>query len=150
MTTPQHFFHCPLCREDGGLLVMETAHWRIVRVLNEIAFPAFYRLISRIHAVEWTDLPETARKEGWRALEKIEKVLREQLNPIKINWANLGNQVPHVHVHVIARFEQDTHFPQAVWGTAERTINPLHFEEISQKLLYLDAAIHQVLSDLSA
>jgi diadenosine tetraphosphate (Ap4A) HIT family hydrolase len=140
-------FHCPLCQEMGGLLVTQTPHWRIVRVLNEIAFPAFYRLISRTHVVEWTDLCETARQEGWQTLERIEKILREQLKPLKINWANLGNQVPHVHVHVIARFGQDTHFPQAVWGTAERAINQLHIEEIGQKLPYLDAAIQQVLSD---
>jgi diadenosine tetraphosphate (Ap4A) HIT family hydrolase len=42
-------------------------------------------------------------------------VLREQLAPTKINLAALGNMVAHLHWHVIARYDWDSHFPASVW-----------------------------------
>ena len=50
----------------------------------------------------------------------VESVLREQLDPHKINLASLGNAVPHLHWHVIPRYADDPHFPQPIWATAER------------------------------
>jgi diadenosine tetraphosphate (Ap4A) HIT family hydrolase len=50
----------------------------------------------------------------------VESVLRELLAPDKINLAALGNMVPHLHWHVIPRFADDRHFPDAVWAAARR------------------------------
>jgi diadenosine tetraphosphate (Ap4A) HIT family hydrolase len=38
------------------------------------------------------------------------------LHPDKINLASFGNVVPHLHWHVIPRFEDDAHFPAPIWG----------------------------------
>ena len=54
------------------------------------------------------------------AVVVVEHVLRERLAPAKINLAALGNMVPHLHWHVIARFEWDTRFPAPVWAGAAR------------------------------
>jgi diadenosine tetraphosphate (Ap4A) HIT family hydrolase len=40
--------------------------------------------------------------------------------PEKINLASLGNAVPHLHWHIIPRFSDDPHFPNAVWSTKLR------------------------------
>ena len=50
----------------------------------------------------------------------VEAALRQVLDPVKINLASLGNQVPHLHWHVIPRFEDDAHFPDAVWAPPRR------------------------------
>ena len=49
-----------------------------------------------------------------------EEILRETLQPAKINLASLGNQVPHLHWHVIPRFTDDAHFPDPVWAVRKR------------------------------
>jgi diadenosine tetraphosphate (Ap4A) HIT family hydrolase len=54
----------------------------------------------------------------------VEDALRAILLPHKINLASLGNQVPHLHWHVIPRFEDDPHFPQPVWGARQREPDP--------------------------
>jgi diadenosine tetraphosphate (Ap4A) HIT family hydrolase len=54
----------------------------------------------------------------------VESSLRELCAPDKVNLASLGNQTTHVHWHVIPRFRDDRHFPDAVWGTARRTAPP--------------------------
>jgi diadenosine tetraphosphate (Ap4A) HIT family hydrolase len=55
---------------------------------------------------------------------KVEQVLREVMQPDKINLASLGNMTPHLHWHVIPRFKSDKHFPQPIWGTPQRAAAP--------------------------
>jgi diadenosine tetraphosphate (Ap4A) HIT family hydrolase len=51
---------------------------------------------------------------------RVERALRNELQPDKINLASLGNMVPHLHWHVIARFSDDAHFPSPIWAEARR------------------------------
>ena len=111
--------NCPLCLEPGGILVAQTAAWRIVRVLDA-NFPAFYRLIWQAHVAEFSQLSPAERSDCIEAVNAIERVLIESLQPTKVNLASLGNVVPHLHWHVIARFDWDSHFPNPVWGAALR------------------------------
>ncbi|MCL2162536.1 MAG: HIT domain-containing protein, partial [Betaproteobacteria bacterium] len=50
----------------------------------------------------------------------VESSLRALMTPDKINLASLGNRVPHLHWHVIARFADDRHFPESIWGRERR------------------------------
>ena len=112
---------CVLCREDGGRIVWQGRQWRLVHA-DEAAnapFPAFYRLIWNRHVAEWSDLSVSERQQGMEAVTLVEQLLREHLRPTKINLATLGNVVPHLHWHVIARFDWDSHFPGPVWGGAQ-------------------------------
>ena len=54
------------------------------------------------------------------AVVEVEQVLRSLLKPSKINLAALGNMVPHLHWHVIARFDWDSHYPGSVWSAPQR------------------------------
>ena len=58
-----------------------------------------------------TDLAAADREHCLRVVFAVEQALRDTLRPDKINVASLGNQVPHVHWHVIPRFADDAHFP---------------------------------------
>ena len=44
-------------------------------------------------------------------------------NPDKINIASFGNYVPHVHFHIMARFKEDSFFPEPMWGKKQREAN---------------------------
>ena len=112
---------CPLCAECGGVPVFQSAHWRVIRA-EESSFPAYYRVVWRAHRSEWSDLSPTEQAALLAPVNTVERVLRECLAPTKINLASLGNVVPHLHWHVIARFDWDSHFPAPVWGAAVRTV----------------------------
>lgn len=118
MTNPA----CPLCEGDGGLLVFRTEDLRIIQA-TEAGFPAFYRVVWNRHVAEFSDLSPTERQVCMHAVAKVEQVLRSELQPAKINLAALGNMVPHLHWHVIARFDWDSHFPAPVWGAAQRPVD---------------------------
>ncbi|KJS73881.1 MAG: HIT family protein [Serpentinimonas sp.] len=146
---------CPLCAHAGGLLLLRQHKLRIVRVpgahdalpagvqpdaLAE-AFPAYYRVIWNAHVAEWSDLSEAEQGLCMRAVSAVERVLRLQLQPSKINLAALGNVVPHLHWHVLARFEWDSHFPAPIWAAAQRPLDAERLQALRQRLPACDAAI---------
>lgn len=110
---------CPLCESDGGELVFRNPQLRIIQA-NEPDFPAFYRVVWNRHVAEWSDLLPAERESCMNAVVTVEQILRSELQPCKINLAALGNVVPHLHWHVMARFEWDSHYPAAVWGASRR------------------------------
>ena len=110
---------CPLCETDGGLLIFKNNQLRVIQAV-EAGFPAFYRVVWNAHVAEFSDLTVDQRLDCLDAVVTVEKTLREQLQPTKINLAALGNAVPHLHWHVIARFAWDSHFPGSVWAARQR------------------------------
>jgi diadenosine tetraphosphate (Ap4A) HIT family hydrolase len=92
--------------------------------VNDADYPAFCRVIWNAHIQEMTDLGIGERKYLMAIVFTIEQTLRELLKPDKINLASLGNQVPHLHWHVIPRFTDDAHFPDPVWAARRRTGMP--------------------------
>ena len=114
---------CPLCDGSGGTVIFAGAKFRIVRA-HEAGFPAFYRLVWSDHVAEFSDLPPSDRLLCMDAVVLVEQCLRAHLNPVKVNLAALGNAVPHLHWHIVARFAWDSHFPAAVWSEPQREAPP--------------------------
>ena len=114
---------CPLCTSDGGQLVWRGTHLRVIRA-DEPGFPAFYRVVWNAHVAEFSDMDAIQRQHCMDAVTVVEQALREHLVPTKINLAALGNMVPHLHWHVIARFDWDSHFPAPVWASPVRQRSP--------------------------
>jgi len=140
---------CELCHTDGGHLVLRLRHLRVIRAADA-NFPATYRVIWNEHVAEWTDLPPAQRSLCMQAVAKVETVLREALAPTKINLASLGNVVPHLHWHVIARFDWDSHYPQPVWGVAQRSVTPAAVDRLPLALDALDARVAAALAGFDA
>ncbi len=114
---------CPLCRADGGRVLVGAPRWRIV-LADDVDHPAFTRVVWRAHVAEMSDLPESDRRELFDVVMRVEAVQRRALAPDKINLASLGNQVPHLHWHVVPRWRDDRHFPDSVWSAPRSSADP--------------------------
>jgi diadenosine tetraphosphate (Ap4A) HIT family hydrolase len=112
---------CDLCESDGGTLLWRDGFCRVVRPTVD-GYPGFLRVIVNRHVKEMTDLEE--RERLMRVVFACEAALRQLYNPDKLNLASLGNVVPHLHWHVIARFSDDGHFPDAIWAAPRRPPMP--------------------------
>lgn len=110
---------CELCERDGGSILWRDDFCRIVRVASR-DYPGYCRVILNRHAGEMTDLGSGEREQLMRAVFACETALRELFRPHKINLASLGNQVPHLHWHVIARHADDRTFPEPIWAAPRR------------------------------
>ena len=106
---------CPLCDADGGDLVWRDADLRVI-MAPEADYPGFVRVIWGAHAREMTDLAPSQRDHLMAVVWTVERVVRDLLEPDKVNVASLGNVVAHLHWHVIARWHDDLHFPAPIWG----------------------------------
>ena len=138
---------CPLCATEGGTLVWRGAHLRVIRA-DEAGFPAFYRVVWNTHVAEFSDLDAASRQHCMDVVTSVEQALRDVLQPTKINLAALGNMVPHLHWHVIARFDWDSHFPAPVWAAAVRDRVPAREEALHAQLPALERALAERLANL--
>ena len=112
---------CELCDSDGGSVLWRDDFCRVVRPAVE-GYPGFLRVIVNRHVKEMTDLGERDRL--MKVVFACESALLQLYKPDKVNLASLGNVVPHVHWHVIARFVDDVHFPDPIWAPARRSAKP--------------------------
>lgn len=135
---------CALCTQVGGHLVWKDEDWRVIRA-DEAGFPAFYRVVHQRHVAEFSGLSAAGRQRCMDLVTAVEQVLIDRLAPTKVNLAALGNVVAHLHWHVIARFEWDSHFPQPVWAAALRVPEPAPLQRLPLSLAALDAAVAQAL-----
>lgn len=110
---------CVFCRSDGGEVIWRNDLCRVVLPV-EPDYPGFLRVVLNAHVKEMTDLAASDRAEVMRVVFAVEAAIRQVMRPDKINVANLGNKVPHMHWHVVPRFIDDPHFPNPVWSLKRR------------------------------
>lgn len=65
---------------------------------------------------EISDLDNTLRHQLYDIVNTIEKEMIHYYKPTKINVASFANMLPRVHMHVMARFEDDNYYPNPMWG----------------------------------
>ena len=138
---------CPLCEAEGGQLVFRGDKFRVIRA-EEAGFPAFYRVVWSDHIAEFSDLSTQDRALCMEAVTCTERVLRRHLRPAKINLAALGNMVPHLHWHVIARFAWDSRFPAPVWAAPQREVPPDLIQQLEAAIPELDRDLRNALAAL--
>ncbi|WP_251570206.1 HIT family protein [Parasutterella muris] len=125
---------CPLCAPQGELEVVRTDKFRVIRV-DDPDFPGYFRLIWNEHVKENSDLSEEDRLILWRALCEIERIMNEELSPDKINLAEFGTMVPHLHWHLIARYRDDASYPDSYWSPKVRSTDEKKLVERREKTL---------------
>jgi len=132
---------CPLCHPENETVLWQDDRCRVILV-DDADYPGFCRVIWGGHVREMTDLTEPERAHLMAVVFATEEILREMLQPAKINLASLGNQVPHLHWHVIPRFTDDAHFPDPVWAVRKRDTRPVLIDRLA-----LTVKLTQRLSD---
>ena len=68
--------------------------------------------------VEIIDLEENAQNQLTTEIARVSTTLKTVTQCDKLNVASIGNVVPQLHVHVIARWRTDIAWPKPVWGVA--------------------------------
>ena len=110
-----------------------------VRLMDDANHP-WLVLVPRIaDMVEIIDLDHAQRAQLTNEIDAACRALQSLFKPDKLNVAALGNMVPQLHVHVIARYRDDIAWPRPVWGTA--TARPYAPEELIERVRALGTAL---------
>lgn len=87
--------------------------------LHESEIP-WLKIFTQAPHKEFSECSREEKKMIWDALDIIEKEMLVYFKPTKINIASFGNMLPRVHWHIMARFENDSYFPEPMWGMKQR------------------------------
>lgn len=110
-----------------------------VRLMDDANHP-WLILVPRVeNAVEVIDLDGAQQAQLMQEIDRASRALQAAVKPHKLNVAALGNMVPQLHVHVIARFHDDIAWPRPVWGMA--TAQPYSPELLIARVEALSAAL---------
>ena len=87
-------------------------------LMNNKRFP-WLLLVPRLPDIaEIVDLSDEDQRVLWGEIARVSKLLRALFHPDKLNVATIGNLVPQLHVHLIARFRTDEAWPKPTFGFA--------------------------------
>jgi diadenosine tetraphosphate (Ap4A) HIT family hydrolase len=95
-----------------------------VLLMNDANYPWLILVPRRADIIEIVDLAEDDRLQLMREIAQASAALKALTECEKLNVAAIGNVVPQLHVHVVARRHSDVAWPKPVWGAAP----PLAYE----------------------
>jgi len=143
--------NCVLCADtikpEEGELIWRGDDCRIVLV-NDPYLPGFCRVIWNRHVSEMSELTFGERDVLMSLVFVVEEAVRYVMRPAKVNLASLGNQVPHLHWHVIPRYLDDAFFPGSVWSARAQQTPEAILEVRKRQARDLPAAIRAAISQL--
>jgi diadenosine tetraphosphate (Ap4A) HIT family hydrolase len=87
-----------------------------VLVIKDAQYPWLLLVPRRPEIVEIIDLNEVEQAQLMTEVSRVARALKEITKCEKLNIAALGNMVPQLHVHIIARRLSDAAWPRPVWG----------------------------------
>lgn len=112
-----------------------------VLLMNESRYPWFILVPRRAGIREIHELSQADRNQLWQESHEVSQMLMQLFQPDKLNIASLGNMVPQLHIHHIARFQADAAWPAPVWGKFSPI--PYEPEAASQRLQAIQRALLQ-------
>lgn len=97
---------------------IEIGRFPLCRVLlmNDANYPWFILVPDREGAREIYQLTEADQQQWLRESAELSRAIVELFRPDKLNIGALGNRVPQLHIHYIARYQDDPAWPRPVWG----------------------------------
>lgn len=92
-----------------------------VLLSNDSQYPWLILVPRLANITEIYQLSESQQQQLIRESSQVSELMQRLFQADKMNVAALGNQVPQLHLHHIARFKEDLAWPRPVWGVAPAT-----------------------------
>ena len=96
-----------------NLIIYENTNFYIEKENSEIPW---LKIFTKHPYKELSDMPKPLRLELFELYYIVEEEMLRYYKPYKINMASFANMLPRVHIHVMARYKNDSYFPNPMWG----------------------------------
>jgi diadenosine tetraphosphate (Ap4A) HIT family hydrolase len=103
----------------GPLLIAELETARAFLHEDQF-FPGYVLLVLRRHATELYELEAGERRAHLEEVSRVAQALARAFQPVKMNYELLGNQVPHIHWHLVPRLATDPDLRSPIWRVDHR------------------------------
>jgi diadenosine tetraphosphate (Ap4A) HIT family hydrolase len=108
---------CPMCAlvaKEGDLHVADLPTARVYFNQDQF-FPGWVYVVLRRHATELYELTPPERAAHVEDVSRVAEALAAVYHPAKMNYELLGNQVPHIHWHLVPRLAADPEPHAPIW-----------------------------------
>ena len=121
---------CPACarleriaRGADPEFVATLSECQVV-LADEQLYRGYCILFLRDHAEHLADLPFERQQRVWDDVARVAAAVRKTVEPVRLNYACLGNMTTHVHWHVIPRHADDPEPLHPIWvrSVSERRV----------------------------
>lgn len=102
------------------------------RVLLEdnMHYPWLFLVPRKTNVSRLIDLSESDQLQLLKEMDYVQKIMWKEFQPTQLNVAAIGNKTPQLHIHIIARFSNDSAWPNTVWDHPTRA----HYSEGAKQL----------------
>jgi diadenosine tetraphosphate (Ap4A) HIT family hydrolase len=133
---------CVLCEQvagEGDLLIADLDACRAYLNPDQF-FPGWVFVVLRWHATELYELSTVERARMIEDVSRMAQAVAMVYQPVKMNYELLGNQVAHIHWHLIPRLARDPEPRWPVWRL-QHDPTPLPMEEVAERIESLRRAL---------
>ena len=105
-----------------------------IRLIDNAKFPWIILIPKRKNI---TDISELNSKDQMLLMKEIvhcSKLMKKIFKTKKLNVEKIGNIVPQLHIHIIARYKNDSSWPLSVWVVKEKIYSKLNLKKVINKI----------------
>ncbi len=117
--------NCPMCTrwdDEPELRVAELDHC-YVQLNRDQLFPGYSFVFAKAHVTELFHLDPPVRHGIIEEVNRVAEALYAVFAPTKMNYELLGNMVPHMHWHLVPRFDSDPLWPRPIWSEPHEEVH---------------------------
>tara|TARA_B100000787_G_scaffold93308_1_gene68888 strand:+ start:3186 stop:3581 length:396 start_codon:yes stop_codon:yes gene_type:complete len=105
-----------------------------VRLIDNTKFPWIILIPKRKNISDISDLKPKDQILLMKEIVNSSKLMKKTFSTSKLNVEKIGNIVPQLHIHIIARFKSDDSWPLSVWVVKGKTYSKKKLEKVINKL----------------
>ena len=119
---------------------LKTSHYLIdlklctIRLNDNSKFPWIILIPKRNKITDISDLNYKDQTLLMKEIVYLSKVMKKLFKTSKLNVEKIGNIVPQLHIHIIARSKKDSSWPLSVWIVKEKNYSKTALKLIVEKL----------------
>jgi len=106
---------CHRWETDADLRIAELEHSCVILNRDQF-FPGYTLLFTKEHVTELFHLDRVLRIAHLEEVNRVAQAVYDAFSPTKINYELLGNMVPHIHWHIVPRFDTEPFWPRPIWA----------------------------------
>ena len=105
-----------------------------VRLHDNSKFPWIMLIPKRKNINDITDLNSKDQMLLMKEIVFSSKVMKKLFKTTRLNVEKVGNIVPQLHIHIIARYKKDTSWPLSVWVVKGKNYSVKNLKEVLSKI----------------
>ena len=105
-----------------------------IRLNDNSKFPWLILIPKRNNITDMSDLNSKDQIQLIKEIVFISKIMKQLFKTSKLNVEKIGNIVPQLHIHIIARSKKDSSWPLSVWVVKGKSYSKLTLKNLLEKL----------------